>query len=30
MNALVTLEDTYQALLERHYSYVDAEGRLDF
>lgn len=28
VNALVTLEDTYQALLERHYSYVDAEGRL--
>lgn len=25
---LVTLEDTYQTLLEKHYSYVDAECRL--
>ncbi len=26
--ALVTLDDTYQALLEKHYSYVDAEDQL--
>ncbi len=27
-NELMTLEATYQSLLEKHYSYVDAEGRL--